>query len=118
MIASAQHLHDLHGQHDNTELARFFFRLSDAKIQLTATDDHLPDDVVHAVRMHTRARRNELRNIAADTAEELSRARRTLSARFGRKDAVEIAFKGRRPVNGVVDPLLPVVLPQCRFQCR
>lgn len=85
MIASAQYLHDLHGQHDDTELARFFFGLCDTEIQLTATDDHLPDNVVHAVRMHTRARRNELRNIAADSAEELSRARRTLPARFGEK---------------------------------
>jgi hypothetical protein len=55
MIAFAQYLHDLHGQYDDTELACLLFRLSDAKIQLAAADDHLPHDMVHAVRMQTRS---------------------------------------------------------------
>ena len=55
MIALAQHLHDLHGQYNDAELACFFFGLSNAKIQLAAADDHLSHDMIHAVRMQARS---------------------------------------------------------------
>ena len=83
MIAFAQYLHDLHGQHDDTELARFFFWLSDAKIQLPAADDHLPDNMINAIRMHAGGLRDQSRDVAPDTAQELSRALGSFSARFG-----------------------------------
>ena len=73
MIACLQDLHNLHGQSSDTELPRLFFRHGQTKIQFTATDDHVPHDVIDRVSMHACACGDNAANIPADSAGETER---------------------------------------------
>src|SRR5262245_51389077 len=54
VIACAYNLHDLHGQCNDAQLYGELFGSSHTKIQLTASDNHLPHDMVNGVKVHPR----------------------------------------------------------------
>jgi hypothetical protein len=71
VVARSQNLHDLHGQHDDSELLRLLFGNNQAKIQFTAPDNHVSDNVIDGVVMNSRTSCNHVAHVASDTPQKL-----------------------------------------------
>ena len=82
------------------------------RVQLAAPDDHVPHNMVDGVMVDARAARDHVRQVAADVSQKLCRIAGLMMSRIRRKDPVEIALIGSRPVDGVVRAFAAIVFAQ------
>ena len=75
MIAGSQHLHHLHCQGDEDQLSSFCFRNRDPQVLLTASYDHMLDDVVDSVVVHAGSVCHDVADLIAMMSQELRSAR-------------------------------------------
>ena len=75
MIAGSQHLHDLHCQRDEDQLSSFCFTNCDSEVLLTASDDHVLDDMVDSIVVDAGPSRHDMADFVAMMSQELGSAR-------------------------------------------
>jgi stage V sporulation protein SpoVS len=72
--------------------------------------------MIDGVMVDTRAARDHIRQVAPDVSQKLCRIAGLMMSRIRRKDPVEIALIGSRPVDGVIRAFAAVVLAQRFFK--
>ena len=112
MITCAQDLHHLHRQCNHDELSSFFFGHGYTQVQFTASDDHVPHNMIHGVMMHSGPARDNITDLGAIITKKLSSAGSRMLAWIRREYAIEVSFVRCGPVNCVIGPLAPIVLSQ------
>ena len=75
MITGTQYLHHLHCQRDEYQLSSFCFRNCDPEVLLTAPHDHVLDDMIDRVVVHSGSAGHDVADFVAMVSEKLCSAR-------------------------------------------
>src|SRR4029453_17476479 len=112
MITRMKHVHYLNCQNDHHTTTRFSLRSYNTQPQFVTAIDHVLQNMINRVLMHSRSFSNYLSNFTTHTANETRSTQMIFVSGIIRKDATQISIVNSRPLEIIALSLPAVVFAQ------